>query len=65
MKFTVVTVKQSTSVNLNDLQNRVEMNTKDLSGIAIVIGMKLQNTVGKQITTLAGIKRKLLIGKAG
>ena len=65
MKFTVVTVKQSTSVNLNGLQNRVEMNTKDLSGIAIVIGMKLQNTVGKQITTLAGIKRKLLIGKAG
>ena len=41
------------------------MNTKDLSGIAIVIRMKLLNTVGKQITTLAGIRGKLLIGKAG
>ena len=39
--------------------------TKDLSGIAIVIRMKLLNTVGKQITTLAGIRRRLLIGKAG
>ena len=27
--------------------------------------LKSQNTVGKQITTLAGIRRKLLIGKAG
>ena len=26
--------------------------------------VKVQNTVGKQITTLAGIRRKLLIGKA-
>ena len=26
---------------------------------------ELQNTVGKQITTLGGIRRKLLIGKAG
>ena len=41
------------------------MNTKDLSGIAIVIGMKLLNIAGKQITTLTGIRRKLLIGKAG
>ena len=32
--------------------------------IAIVIRMKLQKTVGKQIT-LAEIRRKLLIGKAG
>ena len=38
---------------------------KDLSGNAIVIGMKLLNTAGKQITTLTGIRRKLLIGKAG
>ena len=36
------------------------MNTKDMSGIAIV-----QNTVRKQITTLARIRKKLLIGKAG
>ena len=41
------------------------MNTKDLSGTAIVIRMKLLNIVGKQITTLTGIRRKLLIGKAG
>ena len=27
--------------------------------------MKLLNTAGKQITTLTGIRRKLLIGKAG
>ena len=30
------------------------MNAKDLSGIAIMKNMKQQNTVGKQITTLAG-----------
>ena len=65
MKLTAVTVKQFTLVNLNSLQNRVQMNTKDLPGIAIVIRMKLLNTVGKQITTLTGIRRKLLIGKAG
>ena len=32
---------------------------------AIVKRIKLLNTVGKLITTLAGIKRKMLIGKAG
>ena len=32
---------------------------------AIVIRMELLNTAGKQITTLTGIRRKLLIGKAG
>ena len=41
------------------------MNTKDLSGIAIVIEMKLLNTAGDQITTLTWIRRKLYIGKAG
>ena len=45
--------------------NHIQMKTKDLSGIAIVIRMKLLNTVGKQITTLTGIRRKLLIWKAG
>ena len=65
MKLTIVTVKQSTSVNLNGQENRVQMNTKDLSRIAIVISMKLLNTAGKQTTTLTGIKRKLLIGKTG
>ena len=63
MKLTLVTVKQSTLVNRYRLSNRVQMNTKDLPEIAIVIRMKLQNTVGKQITTLAGIRRKLLIGR--
>ena len=37
----------------------------DLSGIAISIRMKLLNTAGKQILTLTGIRRKLLIGKVG
>ena len=41
------------------------MNTKDLSGMTMVIRMELLNTAGKQITTLTGIGRKLLIGKAG
>ena len=41
------------------------MNTKDQSGIAIVKRMQLRNTVGKQITTLARIRRKLLIGETG
>ena len=62
MKLTVVTVKQRTSVNLNSLQNRVQMNTKDLS---VTVPVIIMNTVGKQITTLAVIRRKLLIGKAG
>ena len=42
------------------LQNK--MNTKDLWRIAILKRIKLQNTVhGKQITSLAGIKRKFSI----
>ena len=40
------------------------MNVKDLSEIANVKRMKLQNTVEKEITTLAGIRRKFLKGKA-
>ena len=39
------------------------MNAKDLSEIVIVIIMTLQNTVGKQIEYLAGIRRKLITGK--
>ena len=45
--------------------NHIQMNTKDLPGIAIVTRKKLQKTVGKQITTLAGVRRKLLIEKVG
>ena len=45
------------------LKSHSDINTKDLSGIAIVVRMKLLNTAQKQITTLTGIKRKLLIGK--
>ena len=44
--LTVVTVKQSILVNLNSLQSCIQMNTKDLSGIAIVVKMKLLNTAG-------------------
>ena len=65
MKLTVVTVKEFTLGNLNGLKSRGQMNTKDLSGIAIVVRMKLINTAGKLIITLTGIKRKLLIGKTG
>ena len=65
MKLTVVTVKQCTSVSLNRLKNRVQRDTKDLSGISIVIRKKLEKTVEKQIITLAEIRRKLLTEKAG
>ena len=41
------------------------MNTKYLSKTVTLIRKKLQKTVGKQITTLARIRRKILIGKAG
>ena len=60
MNLTAGTVKQLTLVHLN----RIQMNTKDLPGIAIVTRMKLLNTFRKQITTLAAIRRTLLIGKA-
>ena len=65
MKMTVVTAKQFTLINLNVPLNHVQMKTRDLSVITIVKRMKLRNTVGKYITTLAGIRRKLLIGKVG
>ena len=64
MKLTVVTAKQPNLVSINDLKNRIQMNTKNLPGIAIVKRMKCLNTVKTQITTLAVISRKLLIGKA-
>ena len=35
MKFPTMTATQSTPVNLSSLQNCVQMNTKDLSRIAI------------------------------
>ena len=38
---------------------------KDLSEMLNMIRMKLQNSVGKQITNLALIRRKFFIGKAG
>ena len=47
------------------LKSRSDEHKRSYSGIAIVIRMKLLNNAGKQITTLTGIKRKLLIGKAG
>ena len=39
------------------------MNVKDLSRMAIVKRIKMRETVEKQIITLAGVSRKLLIGK--
>ena len=42
-----------------------EKKKRHLSGIVILIKMKLLNTVGKQIATLAGVRRKLLIKKTG
>ena len=63
MKLAVVTAKHFTSLNLKRLSD--QMNAKDLSKVAIVKIMKLGYTVGKKITIFAGIKRKLLIGKAG
>ena len=54
MKLTAVTTKQSTPLNLNDPWNRVQMNTEDLSGLAIVKRMKLWNTVEKKVTTQMG-----------
>ena len=47
MKLTVVNANKSTLMNINGLQNCVQINTKDMSGIAIVIRMKLQNIAGK------------------
>ena len=57
IKLTVVTAKQIPVMNLN--------NTKDLPEfVTVKKKMVLGNTVGKQLTTLAGIRTKLLIGKA-
>ena len=43
MKLTVVTAKQSTLMNLNGLQKRVQMKLKDLSRIAVAKRTKLKN----------------------
>ena len=48
MKLTVGTVKPPTSVNLN------------LSGIVIVIRMKLLNTAGKQITNFNWDQKRVI-----
>ena len=65
MKLNAVTARQSTSVNLNGLQDCVQMNTKLMSGDVIVKRRKLRDTDEKHILTLAGIRRKLLIEKTG
>ena len=57
--------EQSTFVNLNVQQTGDLMNPKNLSKIVIMKRIKLQNTVGKRITALSEIKRKLLTGKPG
>ena len=60
MKLTVVTVKRSK----RSLKSRSDEQKRSVRN-EVVIKIELQNTVGKQITTLAGIRIKLLIGKAG
>ena len=65
IKLAVATVKQSAPVNLIGHSKRSQKNAKNLSGIAIVIRVKLVNTAGKQSRTLTGVRRKLLIGKTG
>ena len=64
MKVIEVNEKQSTSVSLIGVLNCGKVNTKDLSKMTIMKRMKLQSTVGEQITTLTRIRRKLLIRKA-
>ena len=41
------------------------MNAEDLLNISSVKRIKIRNIVGKKILALSGIKKKLLIGKAG
>ena len=52
---------------MEELLRRITMDSlpRGMSGIVIVKRMNKQITVGKQIKTLAGIRRKLLIEKAG
>ena len=63
MNLIVVTVRQSILVNLNSLH--IQMNKKNLPRFPIVKTIKLSKDFRKQITDIAGIRRKLLIGKAG
>ena len=66
MKLTAVAAKQSIKLAYKKWSIKcVQTNTKDLSGTAIAKIMKLLKTVSKQITILVGIRKKLLIGKAG
>ena len=52
---------------MEELLRRITMESlpRGMSGIVIVKIMNKRITVGKQIKTLAGIRRKLLIEKAG
>ena len=54
-KLTIVTVKQSTGESKQSFKIMFRWTQR----------MELQKIVGRQITTLAGIRRKILIGKAG
>ena len=65
MKIKTVSFKKPTKVTVKQKEvTRIKMNIKDLSGIATAKKIKLQNIVRKQITTLAGIRRKLFKIKA-
>ena len=59
MKLTVVTVKESTLVNLHGIENHNQIMEKNLSKYRIVKRVELQSTFGKRTTRQAEIKTKL------
>ena len=67
MKLTGVTAEQSivySSKSKQSLKLRLNNQKRSVRNCDCE-KMNLKNTVGKQIATLAGIRRRLLIGKAG
>ena len=67
MKLTGVTAKQSivySGKSKQSLKFRLDKQKRSVRNCDCE-KMNLQNTVGKQIATLAGISRRMLIGKAG
>ena len=52
-------------VDLNGPEHYIQMKLNDLPRIVTVKRLKLRNTRGKHIITIAGVRRKLLIKKSG
>ena len=65
MKLTVITDMQYNLVDLNGPEHYIQMKLNDLPRIVTVKRLKLRNTRRKQIITIAGVRRKLLIKKSG